>query len=152
MKQLQRLLATVGLCVLLVLPASAIGDARLLDDHRFISSEETFGKTQEEVKKEIGPPESTGQCDMSTLIDGAPMFFIGEGWLYQARFTDGGESLSICFIKGYSVSEQRFSAHMGEDGQESTLLLQVFDHRVLRKVIDGDLERPSWVDPDGLDI
>jgi len=148
-KKLQRLLATVGLCVLILLPASALSSAQILDDQRFITSEETFGKTQAEVKKEIGPPHSTEQCHMSTLVDGELMSFVGEGWLYQARFTDGGVSLSICFIKGYSVSEQRFSAHMDDNGQEATLLQQVFDHRVLRKVIDGEPDRPNWVDPDG---
>ncbi len=145
-------LATLGLCGLLLLPASAIGDARLLDDHRFVTSEETFGKTKEEVEKEIGPAHSIGPCTVDTLIEKAPVTFVGEGWLYQVRFRAGGASLSICFIKGYSVSEQRFLGGMSEDGRESTVLSEVFDHRVLRKVIDGDPDRPDWVDPDAPNI
>ncbi len=152
MKKLQRLLATVGLCVLMLLPGAALGGTEILDDQRFVNMEDTFGKTPAEVKKQIGSPHTTGQCTMSTSIDGEPMSFIGKGWFYQIKFNNGGASLSICFIKGYSVSEQRFSVHTNDNGQEAILLLEIFDHHVLRKVLDGELERPSWVDPDGLSI
>jgi len=148
-KTLNRILATLGLCGLMLLPVSALGDARILDDQRFVTAEETIGKTQEQVTKEIGPPMTTGKCSMNTSVEGQPVTFIGKGWFYKASFGNGGASLSICFIKGYSVSEQRFFAHMGEDGREATMLESVFDHRVLKNVIEGQPDRPRWVDPDG---
>ncbi len=149
MKTINRILATLGLCVLIAFPTSVLSDVQILDDQRFVTAEETIGKTQEEVEKEIGSPVSTGRCSMNTSVEGQSVTFIGEGWLYEASFSNGRTSLSICFIKGYSISEQRFLIHMGEDGRESAVLESVFDHRVLQNVLEGHPDRPRWVDPDG---
>ncbi len=152
MKKLQRLLATVGLCVLMLLPVSALSGGQILDDKRFITSEATIGKNPSEVKKEIGEPGGKGACSMSTLVNGQSVTKQGEGWSYRYIYDSGVSFLSICFIQGLVVAELRTDNKVGEDGRQYSIVREILDHRLLRNIIDGQPNRPDWADPEGPNI
>ena len=149
MKKLKLVLATIGLCALLLLPGTTLKGAQVLDDLRFINAEETIGKTFQEVSKAMGEPDNKGDCHMSTPVDGKIMTLSGEGWAYQHMHNNGYSRLSICFVQGLSVAELRTDGHIGKNGQQRMLIREVLDHKLMRNIIDGYPARPEWFDPNG---
>lgn len=147
-----RILVTLCICGLLLLPALTIGPIETLDDYRFVSSEEMIGKTQLEVEQRIGAIHSTGQCFTVTSVKGKLTTFSGEEWVYRISYNNGEAALTLCFVKGYVVFEQAVLEIVGENGRQGKTLMEVLDHRLLRKIIDRELDRPEWVDPDSLGI
>ena len=149
MGKLKRLLATIGRCTLILLPGNYLRGAQILDDLRFVNAEETIGKTLEEVRKEIGEPNDKGACNMITPIEGKTVTLAGEGWAYRRIYSNESSFLSICFIQELSVAELRTDTQLGEEGQQRVITREILDHRLMRNIIDGQLDRPRWVDPDG---
>ncbi len=149
MIKLKRLLATVVFCTLLLLPGATFSGAKILDDMRFINGEESIGKTQAQVLKELGEPANKGECHMSTPVDGESITLSGQGWAYRHQFNNGYSLLSICFVQGLSVAELRTDGTVGADRQQRVLTREIIDHRLMRNIIDGKPDRPAWVDPDG---
>ena len=153
MNKIKGILATLGLCALLAaLPASALSDPRLLDDTRFITSEELVGKTAEEVVKEIGPPARRETCVVSTPIGGQLVKTEGTGWLYRRIYERGLSQLFLCLVKDYVVAEQRSTVRIVKKGRDEKTFYELIDHRLLRNILDGDPERPEWIDPTGPEI
>ncbi len=152
MTKLKRLLATIGLFTILVLPGNILSSARALDDTRFMNSKETIGKTLEEVRKEIGEPDEKGPCAMVAHVEGKTLTILGEGWDYQHIFPNGSYRLSICFIQGLSVAELTASAQIGENMRSRIITREIVDHKLLRNIIDGEPDRPGWVDLEGPEI
>ena len=153
MNKIKRILATLGLCALLAsLPASAVSDPRLLDDTRFVTSEQLVGKTTGEVVKEIGSPGRRETCVVGTPIGGQLVKIEGKGWLYRKFYERGMSQLFLCIVKDYVVAEQRSNIRGGKDGRDEKTFYELIDHKLLRNVLDGDPERPKWVDPTGPEI
>lgn len=153
MNIIKQTLATLGLCALLVmLPASTLGGTPILDDERFLSIEETIGKTLGEVEKEVGPPAQKAECSVDTRVEGKPATFVGENWNYKLVWAGGASLLDICFIEGYAVAETRTNIQLTEDDRQLQTVLELVDHRKLRNVLDGEPDRPRWVAPNGPEI
>ncbi len=152
MTKLKRLLATIGLLTILVLPGNISSSARALDDTRFMGSKETIGKTLEEVRKEIGEPDEKGPCAMVAPVEDKIVTIPGEGWDYQYIFPNGSYRLSICFIQGLSAAELTASAQIGENMRSRIITREIIDHKLLRNIIDGQPDRPEWLDLEGPEI
>lgn len=140
-------------CVILLLPEKVLSGAKKLDDIRFINTEETLGKTKQEITKTIGSPHDLGLCDINTVLNKQQVSITGESWIYSVVFEKGEIFLSICFVHSRVVAEQRIIKNISQTQIQYKSMIEKVDHKLLdRLLIEKRSPSIEWVDPNGVGV